>query len=130
MNTNAKTTNKGGVVTMRIRGWIRVVVAAVIGLSALTLSAAEASADDPGPPPESGLQCVTMTPNACWAHQVVFRGDPMLEFATWTKAKWPNGFNHGTNGCSVSQVTDFLPGFLDGVVNVYAEILPAGMPHP
>jgi hypothetical protein len=75
-----------------------------LAFGAVMVSAPAASAA----PPESGLQCVQMQPNACWAHQVVFRGDPMLEFLTWTTNKWPNGFNHDSDGCSVQQVRAWL----------------------
>ena len=104
---------------------LRVLLAATIGLTALLVGSTDASAGA-GPPPESGLECTTMKPNNCWAHQVVFRGDPMLEFLNWTSKKWPKGFNYDSNGCSVGKAKKIirdtpLPDGLLSVIDDYAK---------
>ncbi len=85
----------------------RVLAVVAIGASGLSLSAPRALAASSSPP-ESGLQCANVEVNACWAHQVVFRGDPMLEFLKWAEGKWPNGYNYKSNGCSVERVREII----------------------
>lgn len=60
----------------------------------------------------------------CWAHYVVFRGNPMMEWYNHVKATpiLAAKFDMSNNGCSASAAKAYLPSWLDDDVDSYSRI--------
>lgn len=92
------------------RKWL--VVAGLAASSLAPVGVAQAAT-----PPSSGLSCAR-TNLRCIAHQVVFRGDPMLEYLNWAKKDLPGKFNYSNDGCSVPAYVSFA-GLTGAAVTYY-----------